>query len=66
MTINHHRTLLTPLCSSVGSDGDAIGGMSTWLAEGSLDEDGGLSDRKGYRDVALGFQVMGIMLGGGI
>lgn len=52
MTVNHHRALLTPLCSSVDSVGDAIGGMSTWLAEVSLDEDGGLSDREGYRDVA--------------
>lgn len=60
MTGNHRRTLLTLPCSSVGSVGDAIGGVSTWLAEGSLDADRGLSDREGYRDVALGFQVMSI------
>lgn len=37
-TVNRHRTPLTPLCSSVGSVGDTIGGISTWLGEGSLDE----------------------------
>ena len=42
-----HRTSLTPLCCSVGSVGDAIGGISTCLGEGSLDENGGLSDREG-------------------